>query len=94
MEVTTERLDRCDLVKAKGRIDSQTAPELEVLRDSGQSFDPDRVPHPGLQAPLEDRDGGGLGLHFIRRLMDRIRFEFTAEWDNVLTLVKRKEAAS
>lgn len=29
MEVTTERLKRCDLVAAKGRIDSQTAPDLE-----------------------------------------------------------------
>jgi len=29
MEVTTERLKRCDVVKAKGRIDSQTAPDLE-----------------------------------------------------------------
>jgi anti-sigma B factor antagonist len=29
MEVTTERLKRCDLVKATGRIDSQTAPQLD-----------------------------------------------------------------
>jgi anti-sigma B factor antagonist len=29
MELTTERFKRCDLVKAAGRIDSQTAPQLE-----------------------------------------------------------------
>lgn len=29
MEVTTERFKRCDLVKATGRIDHQTAPQLE-----------------------------------------------------------------
>jgi len=29
VEVTTERFKRCDLVKATGRIDSQTAPQLE-----------------------------------------------------------------
>jgi anti-sigma B factor antagonist len=29
MEVTTGRLKRCDLVKATGRIDSYTAPQLE-----------------------------------------------------------------
>jgi len=28
MELTTEQLKRCDLVKAAGRIDSQTAPQL------------------------------------------------------------------
>ncbi len=29
MEVTAERLKRCDVVRAEGRIDSQTAPDLE-----------------------------------------------------------------
>ncbi|MCJ7618920.1 MAG: STAS domain-containing protein [Anaerolineae bacterium] len=29
MEITTERLKRCDIVAATGRIDSQTAPQLE-----------------------------------------------------------------
>lgn len=29
MELTTEKFRRCDLVKATGRIDSQTAPQLE-----------------------------------------------------------------
>lgn len=29
MELTSERLKRCDLVKATDRIDSQTAPQLE-----------------------------------------------------------------
>jgi anti-sigma B factor antagonist len=28
MEVTTEKFKRCDLVKATGRIDSKTAPQL------------------------------------------------------------------
>jgi len=29
MELTTEQFKRCDLVKAAGRVDSQTAPQLE-----------------------------------------------------------------
>jgi anti-sigma B factor antagonist len=29
MELTTEQFKRCDLVKATGRIDSQTVPQLE-----------------------------------------------------------------
>ena len=65
-----------------------------LLRDYGQPFDPDRVPEPDLQAPLEDRDAGGLGLHFIRQLMDQVRFEFTAGSGNVLTMVKRREVSS
>jgi len=65
-----------------------------VLRDYGRPFDPDRVPEPDLQAPLEDRDAGGLGLHFMRQLMDQVRFEFTAGAGNVLTMVKRREVSS
>jgi len=65
-----------------------------VLRDYGQPFDPDRVPEPDLQAPLEERDAGGLGLHFMRQLMDQVRFEFTAGAGNVLTMVKRREVSS
>lgn len=29
MELTTEKFKRCDLIKAMGRIDHQTAPQLE-----------------------------------------------------------------
>jgi anti-sigma B factor antagonist len=33
MEVTTQELKRCDLVKATGRIDSNTAPQLAEVFD-------------------------------------------------------------
>jgi serine/threonine-protein kinase RsbW len=62
-----------------------------TLRDQGRPFDPASVPTPDLDADLEDRRVGGLGLYFIRRLMDEVRFEFTPGSGNVLTMVKRKE---
>jgi len=34
MEVTTEQFKRCDLVKATGRIDSKTAPQLASAFES------------------------------------------------------------
>lgn len=40
MEVTTTELTRCDLIKAIGRVNSQTAPQLEdafeALKDQGR----------------------------------------------------------
>jgi serine/threonine-protein kinase RsbW len=63
-----------------------------ILRDYGRPFDPTRVPEPDLCASLEDRKVRGLGLYFIRQLMDKVRFEFTPDSGNVLTMVKRKEA--
>ncbi|MGC9360845.1 MAG: ATP-binding protein, partial [Anaerolineae bacterium] len=42
--------------------------------DQGQVFDPSAVPEPDLNSPLEDRDVGGLGLYFMRKLMDSVTF--------------------
>jgi anti-sigma B factor antagonist len=39
MEVTTTELTRCDLIKAIGRINSQTAPQLEDAFEALQSQD-------------------------------------------------------
>ena len=61
-----------------------------ILRDYGCPFDPTSVPEPDLCASLEDRKVRGLGLYCIRQLMDKVRFEFTLDSGNVLTMVKRK----
>jgi len=65
-----------------------------ILRDQGEAFDPDCVPEPDTHADLEDRDGGGLGVYFMRKLTDEMSFEHTTDSGNVLTLVKRKEPPS
>jgi anti-sigma regulatory factor (Ser/Thr protein kinase) len=62
-----------------------------ILRDYGRPFDPTCVPEPDLCASLENREVGGLGLYCIRQLMDKVRFEFTPDSGNVLTMIKRKE---
>lgn len=64
-----------------------------MLRDYGRPFDPTGVAPPDLHASLEDRDLGGLGLYFMRQLMDEVHFEFTSDSGNLLTMVKRKQAA-
>jgi len=60
-----------------------------ILKDGGRSFDPESVPEPRLDAPLEERAGHGLGLFFMRQLMDEVRFDFDPS-GNTLTMVKRK----
>ena len=64
-----------------------------TLRDQGACFDPTHVSDPDLDADLQDRTRGGLGIYFIRQLMDRVEHEFSLEQGNVLTLVKHKESA-
>jgi serine/threonine-protein kinase RsbW len=71
---------------------------LEItLQDCGQPFDPSVIPDPDLEADLEERDVGGLGLFFIRQLMDEVAFSFAQEAGsgklcNVLRMVKNKES--
>ena len=71
------------------RVDGQSV-VLDV-RDEGRGFDPDAVPAPDLEADLEERAIGGLGLYFMRELMDEVHFEFTPDAGNVLTMIKRRE---
>jgi len=56
--------------------------------DSGRPFDPSSVPAPELDAALEDRPVGGLGLHIVRRLFDDMSYEREDD-RNVLTLRRR-----
>lgn len=64
-----------------------------ILADRGRPFDPKKVPEPDLTSPLKRRKEGGLGLYFMRKLMDEVQFGFDAQRGNVLTMVKHKEGA-
>lgn len=59
------------------------------VRDWGQSFDPDAVDDPDIDAPLEERSLGGLGLYLIRQYMDQVEFEFDPVAGNELRMTKR-----
>ena len=59
-----------------------------TIRDHGEPFDPASVPRPDTACPLKDRELGGLGLHFMRTLMDEVRFEFDTPEGNVLRMAK------
>ncbi len=55
------------------------------LRDTSPPFDPNQVPHPDLDAPLDARKEGGLGIYLMRKLMRRVEFSREGE-ENVLTM--------
>ena len=56
--------------------------------DHGRAFNPLEAPTPNLEAPLRDRELGGLGIHLVRSLMDRLDYRRDGA-KNVLTLIKR-----
>ena len=76
------------------RITLASEPDLITIEvmDNGPAFDPlHDAPQPDLEASLEDRRIGGLGIHFVRTLMDEVRYR--REQDrNHLTMIKRRSA--
>lgn len=59
------------------------------IQDWGRGFDPKAIPEPDIDAPLEERPLGGLGLFLIRQIMDKVRFTFDPEQGNKLIMIKR-----
>jgi serine/threonine-protein kinase RsbW len=63
-----------------------------TLRDYGRRFDPATAVEPDLNCSLERRNEGGLGLYFIRQLMDAVHFESQPGSGNLLRLTKYRKA--
>ncbi|HRI55583.1 MAG TPA: ATP-binding protein [Anaerolineae bacterium] len=59
------------------------------LHDQGVAFDPGAVREPPLTQDLAARPLGGLGIYFMRSLMDEVRFDFDPMAGNTLTMTKR-----
>ena len=59
------------------------------VRDWGRGFDPKSVVVPDVDAPLEERTLGGLGLFIVRQVMDYVQFTMDPETGNELRMVKR-----
>jgi anti-sigma regulatory factor (Ser/Thr protein kinase) len=59
-----------------------------VIEDDGVPFDPLSSPAPNLGMPLRERSPGGLGLHFVRKLMSEMSYDRVGN-RNRLVLRKR-----
>lgn len=60
-----------------------------TIRDKGEPFNPCSVPPPDLEADLDKREVGGLGIHFMRKMMDEVSYNLDAEKGNELTMRKK-----
>lgn len=62
------------------------------LTDTAPPYDPTRAATPDINAPIEERAIGGLGIHLIRNNMDVVAHRVTEAGGNELTLIKRLAA--
>ncbi|MBI5848944.1 MAG: ATP-binding protein [Nitrospirae bacterium] len=56
-----------------------------IIEDSGEKADPEKI----RGRDLDDVRPGGLGMHFIRRVFDRVEFDAKKVKGNRLLLVKQ-----
>ncbi len=61
------------------------------ISDTGLPFDPSDAPEPDLESGVEERPIGGLGVHFVREMMDGFDYR-RHEGRNEVTLTKRLPA--
>jgi len=66
--------------------------EVQVS-DDGAAFDPLTAPPPDLDAGVEDRQVGGLGVHLVRTFMDEVLYARHGD-RNVVTLRKRADGTA
>jgi anti-sigma regulatory factor (Ser/Thr protein kinase) len=56
------------------RLDIDNGHCTAEMVDNGRPFDPSAAPPPDLTGPIEERDPGGLGIHLIRNMADRVEY--------------------
>ena len=65
---------------------------VTVLEDDGIAYDPfTSAPAPDLEAGVEERPIGGLGVYFVKTLMDEVAYERIDD-HNRITLIQRTPA--
>ncbi|MEO5335747.1 MAG: ATP-binding protein [Magnetospirillum sp. WYHS-4] len=62
------------------------------IRDDGKAFNPLEIPDPDLSLDIDERPIGGLGVFFVRKVMDRVDYR-REDGFNIITLRKALSGA-
>ncbi|HEX3863587.1 MAG TPA: ATP-binding protein [Stellaceae bacterium] len=63
---------------------------MAEIIDNGRPFDPTAAPDPNLTIPLDERHPGGLGIHLMRSVTDRLDYHRSSDGNNVLRMEKAR----
>jgi serine/threonine-protein kinase RsbW len=63
-----------------------------TIMDEGLSFDPQTIPHPDMKEYLSQYRRGGLGMHLMRSLVDKVEYHSFPGKGNEVRLIKYRTA--
>jgi anti-sigma regulatory factor (Ser/Thr protein kinase) len=72
------------------RLSVEEGEATAQVEDDGRAFNPLEAPTPDIDKPLEERSIGGLGIHLVRSLMEKLEYDRRDE-RNILVMRKRIE---
>jgi serine/threonine-protein kinase RsbW len=64
---------------------------LELTDHDVEPFDPKSVPRADVHLPLEKRTPGGLGIHLVKSVVDRVTYDYQ-DREMKVTIFKRRGA--
>ncbi|UCG52828.1 MAG: ATP-binding protein [Candidatus Latescibacterota bacterium] len=50
--------------------------QIQMIDEDVDPFDPSEVPEIKLDEPIDERQIGGLGLHLVKSIVDKITYEY------------------
>ncbi len=59
-----------------------------VIRDNGAQFNPSQIQTPDMREYMKNYRRGGLGMHLMRSLMDKVEYNIAPGKTNEVTLTK------
>ena len=83
MNVISYGSDGADIPHVRLHLAQQGAALSMEIADDGVAFDPLQAPAPDLDADIDDRPIGGLGVFLVRELMDSVAYRREADWNRL-----------
>ena len=80
--------DKNNYVNIKLIIDKNTKTIKMIFEDNGIKFNPLEKEDPNINLKAKDRDEGGLGIYIVKKMMDKVSYEYE---DNTNHLIIEKK---
>ena len=91
-EATTNIIEHGYGVECPNRIDVSCKVLKDglkvVIYDDAEPFDPSPIPEPEINVSLDEIKPRGLGIFFMRKMMDEVSYEPSRDKGNILTMIK------